>query len=320
MLADAGIGTVRRAFLGEKPGLVSVLFHNIFHDKSAVLSGLAYPQERVIQAQFRCFLDCWRQAGYRFVSSRNIIEGLDAAGKYVLLTFDDGYCSILDVLPIIEEYQIPAILFVTSSNIETGHAYWPDVVYREEFAKGASVTEISTLIESFKKKHNSDIQQLLLERYGTTRLFQVDDIARPLTEQELVRLAIHPLIEIGNHTANHIDLTVCSVDEIRKEISGCQKSIARITGKNPVAISYPFGRYNDKIIDSAKSEGLMLGFTCDEGKNILPLNGNALKIRRYHFLGDSAFNAQCDRFRSDIHFFWPITKYMFSSAISLRSK
>lgn len=312
MRADAGLGAVRRFFLGEKTGMIGVLFHNIFQDESAVTSGLAYPQEGVTQAQFRTFLDCWRQAGYRFVSTRDILAGLDTVGKYILLTFDDGYHSILDVLPILEEYQAPATLFVTSYNIETGNAFWPDIVFREEVARNASAIEVNALIESLKDKHSVDIQQFLLERYGEAGLYPIDNLARPLTAEELARLACHPLIEIGNHTKNHVDLTVCNCEEIRLQLSECQKAIERMTGKVPITISYPFGRFNYEVLDVAQSEGLLLGFTCDEGKNQLPLNGNALKIRRNDFLGNSPPAAQCDRFRSDIHFCWPTIKNMLS--------
>ena len=308
MRADAWLGAVRRFIFGEKPGLICILFHNIFHDESIVTSGLVYPQEGVTQKQFSVLLDCWRRAGYGFVSSKDVFAGLDERGKYVLLTFDDGYRSILDVLPILEEYQVPASLFVTSHNIEKGHAYWPNIVYREEVARGRSATETSTLIELLKDKLNSDIQHFLLERYGTVALFSVDDSDRALTVKELAILSCHPLIEIGNHTANHVDLTLCNVEEIRREISECQKAVERITGKAPMAISYPFGRFNDDVLGAAQAEGLLLGFTCEEGKNRLPLDSNLLALGRYDFLGDSPPSVQCDRFRSDLHFCWPIIK------------
>ncbi|HEY8659589.1 MAG TPA: polysaccharide deacetylase family protein [Hanamia sp.] len=320
MKADASLGFVRRSILGEKPGMISILFHNIFQDQNALSSRLAYPQEGVTQIQFRTFLDCWLKAGYRFVSTRNILAGLDVAGKYVLLTFDDGYRSILDILPILEEFQAPVILFVTSNSIETGQAYWPDIVYREEIVGGKSTEEASNLVESLKEKHSSVIQQFMLDRYGAEALFAMHDIARPLTANELTKLANHPLIEIGNHTKNHDDLTLCNIEEIRREIYECQRSVERMTGRTSIAISYPFGRFNDDVITAVQKERLHLGFTCEEGKNRLPLNSNALKIRRYDFLGDSSPTTQCDRFRSDIYFFWPIVKTMFSIAITLRRK
>jgi peptidoglycan/xylan/chitin deacetylase (PgdA/CDA1 family) len=308
MLADAWLGKVSRRIGGERTGLVVLLFHNIFQDRNSVTSGIKYPHEGVTQKQFKTFLDCWREAGYRFVSTQDILAGLDKNGKYVILTFDDGYRSILDVVPILEEYNAPVILFVTSYNIENEHAYWPDIVYREELVRGKSPKEASTLIESLKKKHISNIQQFILKRYGTVALVPVDNSARPLTKKELFRLSNHPLIEIGNHTENHVDLTICKIEEIRREIAECQKAIKQITGKSPVAISYPFGRYNDEVLSVVQSEGLFLGFTCSEGKNQLPLIHNTLKIHRFDFLGDSSPDTQCDRFRSDVHICWPVIK------------
>jgi peptidoglycan/xylan/chitin deacetylase (PgdA/CDA1 family) len=308
MRADSGLGTLRRFLFGEKPGLLTVLFHNIFHDESVVTSGLAYPQEGVTQAQFRTFLDCWQRAGYRFVSLGNIIAGLDEGGRYVHLTFDDGYSSILDILPILEEYQAPATLFVTSYNIETGHAFRPDVVYREGIAQGRTESETSAIIESLKSKSSAKVQKFMLERYGEAALSNADSLARPLTADEIAGLATHPLIDIGNHTMNHINLTECSLEEKRSQISGCQKAVEIITGKTPVAISYPYGNFNDEVLDVARAEGLLLGITCEEGKNRLPLNENLLKLYRYDFLGELQPSVQFERFRSDVHLFWPAFK------------
>jgi len=320
MRADAVLGNLRRFFIGEKPGLTSILFHNVFHDESAVTSGLAYPQEGVTQAQFKSLLNCWRRAGYRFVSSQDVIAGLDPGGNYVLLTFDDGYRSILDILPILEEYQAPATLFVTSHNIEAGHAYWPDIVYHEELSRGISVKETCAFIESLKDKNGAEIQEILLGQYGGIDLSHVDDSARPLTAKELACLANHPLIEIGNHTANHVDLTLCTVEEMSREISGCQKAIERMTGKAPRAISYPYGRFNAEVLGAAQAEGLRIGFTCEEGKNLLPLRSNILKLSRYNFQGDSSPQTQCYRFRSDVHFYWPIVNNLLSLSIYLRGR
>jgi peptidoglycan/xylan/chitin deacetylase (PgdA/CDA1 family) len=308
MVADAWLGKISRHIVGERSGLVVLLFHNIFRNPVELQLGTANPLEGVTIEMFSTLLESWENSGYNFVSLDNLQTGLDPKEHYVLLTFDDGYRSILDVLPILEKYNAPAILFASSHNIETGYAYWPDIVYREELARGKSVTETSTLIESLKDRQSSDIQQLLLEQYGAGSLFPVDDSARPLTANELAGLAGHPLIEIGNHTANHVDLTSCSVKEIRLEISKCQKAVEQIIGKSPSAISYPFGRFNDEVLDVAQAEGLRFGFTCEEGKNRLPLNKDILQLRRYDFLGESPSAVQCDRFRSDVYFCWPFLR------------
>lgn len=319
MRADAWLGKVMRFFVTEQPGMVVVLFHNIFRNQAELNQGTANPLEGITFEMFSDFLESWKNAGYHFISLNDLQSTFDSKKRYVMLTFDDGYRSIIDVLPILEKYEAPAILFVSSYNLETGHAYWPDIVYREELVRGKSPKEASNLIETLKVKPSLVIQQFILERYGAEAFFPIDDIARPLTIKELARLASHKLIEIGNHTANHNDLTLCNEEEKRNEISECQNIVAKITGAMPSAISYPFGRFNDEVLNATQAEHLLFGFTCEEGKNLLPLNDNALKIRRYDFLGDSSPAAQCERFRSEVQFFWPVVKKILRFWSHLRS-
>jgi peptidoglycan/xylan/chitin deacetylase (PgdA/CDA1 family) len=308
--ADAHLGTLRRIVIGERPGLVAVLFHNIFRDEADLHSGFANPLEGVTQDMFASFLDAWHHAGYRFVSLQDVLSGLDPEGRYVLLTFDDGYCSILDVLPILEKYSAPAVLFVATEFIEKGIEYWPDTVYREEISRNSIPKSINFIIEELKNKPHDEVSRFIADRYGSAVRVPKNDIARPLSHEELAMVARHPLIEIGNHSVNHVDLTICSEEQLSYEIIECQDAIERITGQRPVAISYPYGRFNEAVIRVAQASGLQMGFTCAEGKNRIPLNGIGLQLSRYDFFGAVSPIAQCARFRSDIHVCWPRIKQL----------
>ena len=49
-------------------------------------------------------------------------------------------------------------------------------------------------------------------------------------------------LEIGSHTANHVDLGCCPVDEARIEIRECVEDLQRMTGREITLFSYPFGK------------------------------------------------------------------------------
>ncbi len=318
MRADALLGAKRRLFFGERPGLVVALFHNVFKNETDLRSGLANPLEEMTIERIKAFLAVWHNAGYRFVSVREVLDGLDPQGRYIMISFDDGYRSVLDILPDLEHYRAPAVVFATSANIETDTGFWPNTVYREEMAGHGSPITAFTLIENLKGKSVDEIQRFICDKYGNAALRPHGEIDRPLTKDELANLSHHPLIEIGNHTANHADLTVCTQEECFRQIMDCQDSLERMTGRRPLAIAYPYGRFNADVILSAQKAGLQLGFSCEEGKNRLPLNGMAFQIKRYDILGTLGQDEQCQRARSDVTLCWSIAKYLLHKIIEYR--
>lgn len=67
-----------------------------------------------------------RNQGYQFISLTDGYEHLKKdrfrREKYAVLTFDDGYKSLLEVMPWLEEQQIPATLFINGKYLD-GKSY-----------------------------------------------------------------------------------------------------------------------------------------------------------------------------------------------------
>lgn len=71
---------------------------------------------------FRQQVVALRRAGYRFVSSEEVVHFLRGAGglprRPVLLTFDDCYVSVLEhAVPILEQNEIPAVAFAVTARV-----------------------------------------------------------------------------------------------------------------------------------------------------------------------------------------------------------
>jgi peptidoglycan/xylan/chitin deacetylase (PgdA/CDA1 family) len=65
-----------------------------------------------------------------------------------------------------------------------------------------------------------------------------------MTVAELVRLARHPLIQIGCHTVGHRPLPSLSPSAQRQEIKGCRDALEEWIGRPVTTFSYPYGRHN----------------------------------------------------------------------------
>ena len=121
-----------------------------------------YPCDRMALDVFQHKIHALRTQGYQFISLTEAYKHLKTdcfrRKKYAVLTFDDGYKSLQEVLPWLEEQQIPATLFIngkyldaksyrdtpkeqyltydelfslTSSLIEVGHHGWEHVAATE---------------------------------------------------------------------------------------------------------------------------------------------------------------------------------------------
>ena len=76
--------------------------------------------------EFKQKIIALRNQGYQFISLTEAYEHLKKDRfrykKYAVLTFDDGYKSLLEILPWLEEQQIPCALFVNGKYLD-GQSY-----------------------------------------------------------------------------------------------------------------------------------------------------------------------------------------------------
>jgi peptidoglycan/xylan/chitin deacetylase (PgdA/CDA1 family) len=289
------------AFDGSEGVLLSFLFHGLFDHIEEPHSGATEPQQGITVEMFRTFVEYFQQHSYTFVSPTEISHGLDSTGKYVLVTFDDGYFSNTKALPILEKYGIPAALFVSTDHVIQGKAFWWDAVERESSRQRMPRKQMRQLFESLKRMRTAEAEARVVEQFGAQALEPVGDFDRPFTMTELREIAKHPLISLGNHTSNHDILTNYTAAEMMAQIQSAQETIASIVGKAPEFIAYPNGDMSDEILAAAKRAGMRFGLSVNPGRNRLPIEPgslDAMRLKRFTLTGDSAIEAQCRVSRS----------------------
>jgi len=293
ILASSGL-----AFSGSEGVLLSFLFHGLFDDLEDSVAG---PQQGFTVEMFESFVEYFHRHSYTFVSPNEIAHGLDSKGKYVLVTFDDGYYSNAKALPVLERHGIPAALFVSTDHVLQGKAFWWDVVERESLKRRMSQRQVNQVYESLKRLRTPDAEAFVQAEFGPRALRPLGDRDRPFTLPELRDIAKHPLISLGNHTSNHDILTNYSATEIRAQIETAQEIISSIIGKAPDFIAYPNGEISDVILEAARSAGMQFGLSVNPGRNRLPIEPGsleAMKLKRFALTGDSAIEPQCHVSRS----------------------
>jgi peptidoglycan/xylan/chitin deacetylase (PgdA/CDA1 family) len=285
--------------LRERSALLVFMYHGLFADQPEIERKLADPQQAITVDHFRRFIEYYRQHGYQFVSPDEVIRGLPAGGHYAMITFDDGYFNNHRALPVLDEFDVPAVFFVSANHVRDGKAYWWDVLYRERSRRRASLDAIHAEVAAVMAKAPAEIDDYLTAEFGSASLKPVSDIDRPFNPSELKDFSKNRHVVLGNHASNHALLSRGSAATITAEVEGGQHYLQEITGKVPNAIAYPNGDYSEEAIKICRSLGLQLGITCDHRKNYLPIE-NAMTLGRFCLYGRDDLLRQCELRRSDL--------------------
>lgn len=251
-----------------------------------------------------------------FVSAADLMlngdEILNSKENYYFITFDDGLKEQYQLaLPILDELQIPSVLFVNSRNYEdkkvtTVHKihllrsilapskFLDNIVAAGSFfhlsdldKKNAKSTYIYDTDETASLKY---ILNFKMDYYSQEKVisnifneyFDEAEILNELymNESEIIQLSSRGYI--GSHTHNHYPIGLLSDDEIKFELQNSKIYLEKLTGSNIDLVSYPYGTPDCctlEVAEIAKKTGYKFGFTTTRGIN--SKENNPLLLNRY---------------------------------------
>jgi peptidoglycan/xylan/chitin deacetylase (PgdA/CDA1 family) len=304
--ADAAIASAYLKLFRERNALMSFLFHSLFRNEQEISLNLVDPLQRTTLNQFRQFIEYYLNNGYQFISPKDLLNGLSDDRKYALITFDDGYYSNALARPILEEYGVPAVFFISTNHVRQNKCFWWDALHRERFAQGADHPQIKREANELKCLRTDGIEEHLKSRFGPDVLRPRGDIDRPFSPEELREFASSKFVHLGNHTADHAILTNYSPDEVRQQVLTAQTELEEMTGVQANSIAYPNGANNPQIVAACGEMGLKIGFTVRPEKISLPLDARPetmLRLGRFCPHGENPMLTQCRTYRSDLQLY-----------------
>ena len=175
----------------------------------------------------------------------------DLAPKSLILTFDDGHIRNYDLLPLLQEKQIPVTIFLCAGLIDTRRHFW----FRHSTAEHRT---------SQLRRLPSVQRRRLLQEMGFT---QETEHAQPqaLTRRQIEEMK--PWVDFQSHTLFHPCLPRCGFAEAQQEIAHSGQLLRRKYGLQINAISYPHGDYSERDIELCRQAGYDCGLTVDGGFN-----------------------------------------------------
>tara|TARA_B100001250_G_C19766448_1_gene774998 strand:+ start:407 stop:1402 length:996 start_codon:yes stop_codon:yes gene_type:complete len=303
-LIDGAFSWFQSRIKWNRPGLRILLFHHVFKDKKEIHKNEVYPQEALTINDYKFIINTLRNNGHRFVSGDEVLSGLPPEDKCVMLTFDDGYANNARLLPLLEAMKVPVTWFISTDFIANNRPFWWDILWRHSLEWDKK--KIFNFKESLIPLPRKEIEAKITETFGLASLNTNGDLDRPLTINELLKYSSNPYVTIGSHTCDHIDLSNTNKVSIIDQLQRSSVDLKKWIGKEPLIISYPFGRWNYLVEKNAKKVGYKLGITTIPISTKLPFkltNKCAFRLGRYQIKGDlPSLDSQIRKFESSFSF------------------
>ena len=221
--------------------------------------------------------------------------------RAVSITFDDGYAdNLYNALPILEEYGVPATVFVSTLRVGSLEEDWCNELSRLLIEGGVGRTklhlcglELSTRSQSERTLANRLVFQAMLDMDVAQRDREMERLRRwsgpegrvprrhyrMLNADELRALSRSSLLTIGSHTVNHPSVGRLSIGDQAFELTESKRAIERIIGKTVTQFAYPFGGLSDytrKTISILRDVGYERAFSttkkCYQGGSLYEIS------------------------------------------------
>jgi glycosyltransferase involved in cell wall biosynthesis/peptidoglycan/xylan/chitin deacetylase (PgdA/CDA1 family) len=213
----AGVGAVLNRMFGaissNSPGIL------MYHRVCPKVPGIPSPSINVTPKAFRNQLQGLLKRGYEFWPLEKLLEvrrsGATVPSKIVCVTFDDGFRNVaLNALPVLEELNIPATIFLATGYLDSEQPF---------------------PFDHWASEHH---ERLALTAYA------------PLSTEECQELAEHPLITLGAHTHTHEDFRH-RPEAFHADLSQCLDYLKENLGIENPLFAFPYGTPRHGFADAA---------------------------------------------------------------------
>jgi len=72
-------------------------------------------------------------------------------------------------------------------------------------------------------------------------------------------------MDVGDHTAHHVDLRLLTASELQTETAGSRRTLEAVLGHSVYAFAYPFGAYDQTVVDAVRAAGFTLAYSTAGG-------------------------------------------------------
>jgi len=190
-----------------------------------------------------------------------------SADDRLLLTADDGYASVIELLPLIEKKSVPLILFITTGFVD-GRVYPYEAEFCDALAAGLVTNEDFRSIHRRLRGASLEKRERLMNEFSETGSYRRNALHQRcfLSWPTLLELNDHPLVNIGAHTDAHLNLARQPLPVIFRELRRSKQRLEEKIGCEVSHVSYPYGASNCIVRTAARLCGYRHGYGTESGK------------------------------------------------------
>lgn len=113
------------------------------------------------------------------------------------------------------------------------------------------------------------------------------EISNLLDREQINIMQDSGLIEFGSHSLSHVNLSKITDKELENELLISKQKVEEIIKKDCKAFAYPYGKFDDKIVDFTKKAGYKNSTVVKRG--LYDLGDDPFIIKRIGILGTESF-------------------------------
>lgn len=173
----------------------------------------------------------------------------DTRGRYVAITFDDGYRDVYEhAFPALRARGLPATLFLTTGVLDgTCVPWWDQIAWLHaaiDDPEGRGIGDLDAVIERYRAATPGRASQLIdeLAQASARQPLTVERIREEWLTWDMVRELAAGDVAIEAHTVSHPLMSRLTPAEQFGEIAGSAERIAEEVGRRPQAFAYPVGQ------------------------------------------------------------------------------
>jgi peptidoglycan/xylan/chitin deacetylase (PgdA/CDA1 family) len=243
---------------GGRNGKLSILiFHRVLPEPDPLFPGEV---DRIRFDEICGWLRRWFNVMPLDHAYRRLMEG-DLPERAMSITFDDGYRDNAEIaLPVLQAHQLTATFFVATGFLDDG-CMWNDRIVEAVRCTSEPWIDLNEVLEVAPhrlplagiEQRRAAVQALLpAVKYLSSqqreeavqrieRLLGAGCAAPLMMNARHVQLLSESGMSVGVHTVTHPILSLCTEDQVRRELGDCRASLQSLLQRPVTWVAYPNG-------------------------------------------------------------------------------
>lgn len=172
--------------------------------------------------------------------------------RALVITFDDGHKGNYDLLPIVQNLEVPITIFLCAGIVGTKRHFW----WMHDNVNPGELDDLRNVPNKLRLEKLAELGFTQESEFQSRQALSIAEIEQ-----------MKASVDFQAHTLFHPILSRCTDSEAKRELVDSKTKLEDLLGKQITSLSYPSGYYTQRDIEICRSAGYRAGITVDPGSN-----------------------------------------------------